>query len=89
MIPCIVLEKNSIISDNNFTRTVTKGHECLNKRCASFSIDLLVKSSREYPANIYLFQVNNRNAKKRFEIMFKVNNNDIRTTSLTSFWCFF
>ena len=86
MIPCIVLEKNSIISNNNFTRTVPKGHEYLNKRCASFSIDLLVKSSREYPANIYLFKVNNRNDKKRFEIMFKVNNNDIRMTSLMSFW---
>ena len=52
---------------------------------------------RNCPANIYLFIVNNRNLRKRCEIcskltiknLFKVNNKDIRTTSLTSFWCLY
>ena len=41
-----------------------------------------------YPANIYLFKVNNRNTKKVWNI-FKVNNKDTRTTSMTSFWYIF
>ena len=34
------------------------------------------------------FKVNNRNTRKRCENMFKVNKEDSRKTSLTSFWCF-
>ena len=40
-------------------------------------------------ANIYLFKVSNRNTRKKMWNMFKVNNKNIRTTSVTSFWCFF
>ena len=39
------------------------------------------------PANIYLFKINNRNRKKVWN-MFKNNNKNTTTTSLTSFWCF-
>ena len=44
-----------------------------------------------YPANIYLFKVNNRNT-IMWNIMwniFKVNNKNTNTTSLTSLWCFY
>ena len=34
------------------------------------------------------FKVNNRSTRKRCENMFKVNKEDSRKTSLTSFWCF-
>ena len=37
-----------------------------------------------YRANVYLFKVNNRNTRKRWN-MFKVNNKDIRSTSLIFF----
>ena len=40
------------------------------------------------PANNYLFKVNNRNRKTLWD-MFKDNNKDIRTTSVTSFWCIY
>ena len=33
-----------------------------------------------YPANIYLFKVNNRNTRKRCKNMFKVKNKNARTT---------
>ena len=41
-----------------------------------------------YPANIYLFKINDRNTRKRCN-MFKVNNKNNRMTSMTSFWCFY
>ena len=44
-----------------------------------------------YPANIYLFKVNNRNT-IMWNIMwniFKVNNKNTKATSLTSLWCFY
>ena len=55
------------------------------------------------PANIYLFLLNNRNTRKRFEIMFKVNNKNIKTMPDVGlvflllalnifqifFWCFY
>ena len=44
-----------------------------------------------YPANIYLFKVNNRNT-IMWNIMwniFKVNNKNTNATSLTSLWCFY
>ena len=31
-----------------------------------------------FPANIYLFKVNNRNTRKRYEIMFKDNNKNTK-----------
>ena len=40
-------------------------------------------------ANNYLFKISKRNRRKRFEMMFKVNNRNTRTISLTSFWCFY
>ena len=40
--------------------------------------------------NIYVLKVNNGNTLKRCEIwLFKVNNKNTRTTSLTSFWSFY
>ena len=42
------------------------------------------------PAGIYLFQVNIRNTRTRYEInMFKVNNKNTRTTRMASFWCLY
>ena len=40
-----------------------------------------------YPANIYLFKVNNRNTRKRYEIYPNLIKN-IRTVSMKSFSCF-
>ena len=40
-------------------------------------------------ANNYLFKISKRNRRKRFEMMFKANNRNTRTISLTSFWCFY
>ena len=37
-----------------------------------------------FQASIYLFKVNNRNDRKKMRSMFKVNNKDRRTTSMTS-----
>ena len=39
-----------------------------------------------YPANIYLFKVNNRNTRKRYEIYPNLIKN-IRTVSMTPFSC--
>ena len=39
--------------------------------------------------NIHFFQVNNKNTSKKVWNMFKVNNKITRTTSMTSFWCFY
>ena len=41
------------------------------------------------PANIYLFKVDSRNIRKKVWNMFKVNNKNTTTTSLTLFWCFY
>ena len=52
----------------------------------------ICKISDHNPADIYSFKVNNRNTKKKVWNMFKVNNKNIRMTSLmslTSFWCFY
>ena len=38
------------------------------------------------PGNIYLFETNNRNTRKRCEI---VNGKNTRMTLLTTFWCFY
>ena len=38
----------------------------------------------KFPANIYLFKVNNTNTKKKWNI-FKVNNENTKATSLTFF----
>ena len=65
--------------------------------------DLSALEFMKYPANVYLFKFNNRNTRKRCEIrskltiktperrqnMFKANKKNTRTTSLTSFWCFY
>ena len=40
-----------------------------------------------YSANIYLFNFNNKNTRKRWGNMFKVNKKDTITTSFTSFSC--
>ena len=40
---------------------------------------------RPYPANIYLLNVNYKNPRD----IFKVNNKNFKTTSLTSFWFFY
>ena len=39
-----------------------------------------------FPANIYLFKVSKRNTRKKVWNMYKANNKDARTTSVTSFW---
>ena len=48
--------------------------------------------TKYFPANIYLFKVNDRSTKKVWNI-FTVNNKYTRTksmtSSMTSFWCFF
>ena len=62
-------------------RTATK---YVNNLC----IDLSSKSS-ENPANIYLFKVDNKILEKGMKNMFKFDNKNTRTTSLTSFWCFY
>ena len=41
--------------------------------------------SRNFPAGIYLFKVNNGNIRRMCDI-FKVNIKEIRTMSVTSFW---
>ena len=41
-----------------------------------------------FPVCIYLFKVNNGNTRKMCGI-FKINNEDIRKTSLASFWCLY
>ena len=40
------------------------------------------------PTNIYLFKVNNSDSRKKVKYV-KVNNKNTRTTSMTSFWCFY
>ena len=44
--------------------------------------------SNPFPSNICLFQVNNRNIKKKVRNTFKVNRN-IRTSSMTQFRSFY
>ena len=41
-----------------------------------------------YPANIYLFYINNRNARKRFEICSKLTVKKSELLSMTSSWYF-
>ena len=49
------------------------------------------KTSSEglFSANIYLFKGNNRNTRKKVGNTLKVNNENTRTTWMTSFWCFY
>ena len=42
-----------------------------------------------FSAFIYLLKFNNRNPRKRLWVTFKFNNKNTRTTSVTSFWCFY
>ena len=42
-----------------------------------------------YTANVYLFKINNKNTRERCEISSKLKIKKTRTTSLTSFWCFY
>ena len=42
-----------------------------------------------FSATIYLFKVNIRNTKKRCGMCSKLKNTHTRTTSMTSFWCFY
>ena len=44
-------------------------------------------NNKPYPTNIYLLKVDNRNTRINVWNMFKVNDKDIRTTSMSSFWC--
>ena len=45
-------------------------------------VTVVMTLSNIYPANIYLFKVNNRNNRKRAKYI-------LRTMSMASFWCFF
>ena len=49
-----------------------------------FSILNTLSQLLSFPINVYLFNVNNKNARKMCE-MFQVNSKDTRTTSMTSF----
>ena len=42
-----------------------------------------------FPANIYLFKVNNRSSRKNVWNMYKVSNKDTKVTPVTSFWYFY
>ena len=43
---------------------------------------------KAYIANIYLLTLNNRNTRNKCKNMFKVNNKNTRTTSITVTWFF-
>ena len=53
------------------------------------NLNILVKSSWGFLANVYLFKVNNRNSRKKVWIMLEAINKNTRTMSITSFWCFY
>ena len=42
-----------------------------------------------FPASSDLLKVKNRNSRKKLWNMFKVNDKDTRTISMTSLWCFY
>ena len=46
----------------------------------------IVKTGAGFPADMYLFKINNGNTSIN---LFKINNEDTRTHSLASFWCLY
>ena len=82
---CFLLFFSSIF-DFLFHAVFTNFNEVFGSLFSTFSCMFFVKGSNMN--NIYLFKVNNRNTKIMFKI-FKVDEEDSRTTSLTSFWCLY
>ena len=62
-----------------------------NKRTAhERTTSVIVNISEDhFPANIYLFKVNDRDTRNRYEIQLKFTTKNNRATTIKSSWCFY
>ena len=64
-------------------------HDIIAMLCVTMINIKMWQFELSFPASSDLFKVNYRNSRKKLRNMFKVNDKDTRTMSMTSFWCFY